>query len=103
MLTKNCNFVTVFYTQPSLLSVWQFPIMHLTTRMAVAFYCAAAKQAKQIKLTKAAKQWHQALESRAWRSWQDAAAQAKARRQIAARWMQPAKVQRQAGWRCCIC
>jgi hypothetical protein len=53
---------------------------------------AVAKQAQQIKLAKAAKQWHQALESRAWRSWQTAAAEAKSRRQIAARWMQPAKV-----------
>lgn len=67
-------------------------VLHCAACMDATHYPAVAKQAKQIKLTKAAKQWHQALESRAWRSWQDAAAQAKARRKIAARWMQPAKV-----------
>ncbi|KAF6253208.1 hypothetical protein COO60DRAFT_1669441 [Scenedesmus sp. NREL 46B-D3] len=57
-----------------------------------------AKQAKQIKVAEAARQWHQALGSRAWRTWQEAATQAKARRQIAGRWMQPAKARALSGW-----
>eukprot|EP00879_Flechtneria_rotunda_P031264 GHRR01034134.1.p1 GENE.GHRR01034134.1~~GHRR01034134.1.p1 ORF type:complete len:500 (+),score=163.75 GHRR01034134.1:2438-3937(+) len=59
---------------------------------------ADAKRESSMKVARAAKQWQQALSARAWRSWWAAVEQWKARRQIAARWMQPAKASALAGW-----